>query len=130
MVTPGETLMLIVPEQTDVVAEVRVSPADVDKVHSGQDVSVRFPGLDPRQTPELAASIRTVEPTAATDPKTGVGYYDVRVPIPQTELNRLHDIRLIPGMPVEVFAQTGDRTVLAYLLKPLMDQVLHTFRED
>src|SRR5262249_45270334 len=65
----------------------------------------------------------------SSDQRTGESYYTIRISIPPEELSRLGDVKLVPGMPVECFIQTGERTVISYLLKPLRDQLMRTFRE-
>ena len=65
----------------------------------------------------------------ASDQRTGQSYYVIRISIPPDQLTRLGDVKLVPGMPVECFIQTGERTVISYLLKPLRDQLMRTFRE-
>jgi HlyD family secretion protein len=70
-----------------------------------------------------------VSPDTSADPKTGATFYTVRIAIPAEELGRLNGLKLVPGMPVESFIQTEERTVLSYLTKPLTDQALKAFRE-
>lgn len=127
----GEAVMLVVPANDQLLVDVRVSPSDVDDISVGQDVLLRFTGLDAPTTPELRGSVRSVSPATANDPVTGAMFYEVRVSVPEAERQRLGAAtRLMPGMPAEAFLETNTRTVLAYLVKPLMDQVLHSFRED
>ena len=64
------------------------------------------------------------------DKRTGASYYEVRIAVPRSELARLKGLKIIPGMPVEAFIQTESRTALSYLLKPLRDQVMRTFKES
>ncbi|MDB5541127.1 MAG: hypothetical protein JWQ89_2854 [Devosia sp.] len=131
VVAPGEALMLVVPANDQLLVDVHVNPADVDDISTGQDVLVRFTGLDAPTTPELHGSVWSVSPATARDPLTGAVYYEVRIAVPEAERRRLGGAtRLMPGMPAEAFLETDTRTVLAYLAKPLMDQVLHSFRED
>lgn len=131
VVSAGETLMLIVPPNPDIVVDARVSPMDVDKVAERQEVVLHLSSLDARITPELVASVRAISPATSVDPTTGASFYTVRISVEREQLARLPDgTRLVPGMPAEAFIETGDRTVLSYLMKPLLDQVMHTFRED
>jgi HlyD family secretion protein len=64
-----------------------------------------------------------------TDQRTGIGYYTIRVAMSAEEVARLGEVKLVPGMPVEAFVQTGDRTVISYLAKPLTDHFQRAFRE-
>ena len=75
------------------------------------------------------ASSPASRPTSPTISGPGRSYYTIRVSMPPEEIARLGDVKLIPGMPVEAFVQTGDRTVMSYLMKPLSDQLMRAFRE-
>lgn len=131
VIAAGETLMLIVPANPDILVDARVSPMDVDKISAGQGVILHLSSLDARVTPELLASVRAISPATSVDPTTGAAFYTVRLSVDSEQLARLaKGTRLVPGMPAESFIETGNRTVLAYLMKPLLDQVMHTFRED
>lgn len=131
VVAPGETLMLVVPANPDIVVDARVSPMDVDKVAEKQQVVLHLSSLDVRTTPELSASVRAISPATSVDQTTGASFYTVRIAVDRQQLDRLPEgTRLVPGMPAEAFIETGNRTVLSYLMKPLLDQVMHTFRED
>ncbi|KUJ82705.1 hypothetical protein AVO45_18835 [Ruegeria marisrubri] len=129
VVAPQETLLTVVPVADGVEFEVEVAPESIDIVHVGQAARVRFPAFDRRSTPELAGSVTNVSPDSVTDPATHRRFYRVKVSLPQEEMARLGDSELIPGMPVEAFLQTGERSVLNLLLKPLTDQLTHAFRE-
>lgn len=127
----GETLMLIVPSDDALMVNVRIEPVDIDKVAVGQEAVLRLSGLNPRTTPELFATVARVAPDATQDPATGHQYYAARIAIPDAELARLPDgVVLIPGMPVESFVQTGDRTVLSYILHPVEEQLNRALKED
>lgn len=127
----GETLMLVVPSDEPLMVNVRIEPVDIDKVAVGQEAVLRFSGLNPRTTPELFATVARVAPDATKDPATGQQYYDARITIPDAELARLPEgVVLIPGMPVESFVQTGDRTVLSYILHPVEEQLNRALKED
>jgi len=128
VINPGEEIMLIVPESDQLVVEAQISPAQIDRVHANQEAILRFTSFGSRETPEYQGNVVTVSPDLITDQRTGVSYYKARITMPQEALDELGD-RFVPGMPVEVFIVTGDRTVLSYLTKPLADQIMHTFRE-
>ncbi|MGV8834245.1 MAG: HlyD family type I secretion periplasmic adaptor subunit [Devosia sp.] len=126
----GETLMFIVPTDDPLLVNVRVAPIDIDKVVVGQDAVLRFSGLDARSTPELNALISKIAPDATQDPTTGQQYYSARIAIPDEQLGRMpQGTALMPGMPVEAFVQTGDRTVLDYLIHPIVEQLSLAMRE-
>ena len=130
VVAAGEDLMQIVPHEDVLVVEARVAPNDIDQLGPAQEAVVRFPGLDQRTTPELTARILTVSADLIEDPTDGTRYYEARLALADEEIAKLGDTRLMPGMPVEAFVQTGERTILSFLLKPLSDHLARAFRES
>ena len=78
----------------------------------------------------MHAKVSRVSADLVLNERTGFSYYTARIAIPPAELQRLGSLTLSPGMPVEAFIQTGERSVLSYLTKPLMDQAMRTFREE
>lgn len=131
VVAAGETLMRIVPQSTELAADVRLAPTDIDKVYAGQAATIRLPAFDARVTSELQGVVSAVAPDLETDPRTGAQYYHARIAIPDNALDGLPGgAQLVPGMPTEVFLNIGDRTILAYLVKPLADQIARAFREE
>jgi HlyD family secretion protein len=130
VIAPAETLMTIVPEDTDVLVDAHVSPMDVDKVSGGQPVNVRFVSFDSRVAPDVAAKVVSVSPSTSADPTTGATFYTVRIDVDDSAIPQSERDHLVPGMPSEAFIETGSRTVFSYLIKPLADQIAHTFRED
>ena len=127
----GETLMLVVPQESQLLVDARVSPLDIDKVFVGQEVVLRLSSLNARTTPELFGSVRSLSPDLTMDRVTGQQYFVVRIEVAESERAKLPDgTKLGPGMPADVFAQTGDRTVLTYILQPLTEQFQRTFREE
>jgi HlyD family secretion protein len=128
VINPGEEIMLLVPESDQLVVEAQISPAQIDRVHADQEAVLRFTSFGSRETPEYIGSVDTVSPDLITDQRTGMSYYKARIEMPAQALDEL-GAKFVPGMPVEVFIVTGDRTVLSYLTKPLTDQIMHTFRE-
>jgi HlyD family secretion protein len=136
VVTPAEPIMLIVPQSDELVVEAHVSPQDIDQVRVGQRVQLRFTAFHQATTPELTASVSRVAADLTQEPQTGsapasspAAYYIARIILPPAELAKLGGKALIPGMPVEAYIQTGDRTALSYLLKPLENQLMRKFRE-
>jgi HlyD family secretion protein len=130
VIRAGDVIMLIVPEDDTLSIEARVSPTDIDQLQPGQIAALRFSAFNQRTTPELNGTISWISADLTQDERTGAAYYKVRIRVPDEELARLKGLKLVPGMPVEAFIQTGSRTVLSYLLKPLVDQVSRTFRES
>jgi HlyD family secretion protein len=129
VVTAGDPIMLIVPEADTLQVEVKVEPKDIDKVQFTEPVVLRFSAFNIRTTPELNGTVVRIAADTSLDQRSGQSYYLVRIAMNAGELNHLGDVKLTPGMPVEAFIQTGDRTVLSYLVKPLHDQLMRSFRE-
>jgi HlyD family secretion protein len=129
VITAGDAIMLIVPQSDDLQVEAKVNPQDIDKLQIGQKTLLRLSAFNQRTTPELNGAVTRVSADVTTDQRTGQSYYTIRVSMPAAEIARLGDAKLIPGMPVEAFVQTGDRTMMSYLMKPLSDQLMRAFRE-
>ena len=129
VITAGDAIMLIVPQADDLQVEAKVNPQDIDKLQVGQKTLLRLSAFNQRTTPELNGVVTRVSPDVTTDQRTGQSYYTIRVSMPPEEVARLGDAKLIPGMPAEAFVQTGERTLLSYLIKPLNDQLMRAFRE-
>jgi HlyD family secretion protein len=129
VVSAGETLMMIVPEADRLLVEAKVSPSSIDQLYLGQKAGLRFTSFDQRITPEIEGRVALISADTTTDLRTAESHYDVRIAIEESELARLGAERVVPGMPVEVFVRTGERSVLSYLSKPLRDQMARTFRE-
>ncbi len=129
VISAGDAIMMIVPQADDLQVEAKVNPQDIDKLQIGEKTLLRLSAFNQRTTPELNGVVTRVSPDVTTDQRTGQSYYTIRVSMPPEEVARLGEAKLIPGMPVEAFVQTGDRTMLSYLIKPLSDQLMRAFRE-
>jgi len=129
VIPAGDAIMLIVPETDNLMVEAKVNPHDIDKVQVGQSAVLRFSAFNLRTTPEINGTVTRVSADTTMDQRTGQNYYTTRIAMPKSEMARLGDVKLIPGMPVEAFVQTGERTVMSYLIKPLQDQFTRAFRE-
>ncbi len=130
VINAGETIMLIVPRAENLTVEAKVSPQDIDQLRLGQTAMLRFSAFNQRAAPEIEGTLSRISADITTDERTGASYYTVRVAMSVEEIARLGDVALVPGMPVEVFAKTGDRKVISYLVKPLSDQITRAFREQ
>jgi len=129
VIGPGETLMLIVPGGDSLMVEAKVNPQDIEQVQLRQKAILRFSAFNLATTPEINGEVSRISADISSDQRTGQSYYTIRISIPADELSRLGEAKLVPGMPVECFIQTGERTVISFLLKPLRDQMMRTFRE-
>ncbi len=129
VVSPAEIIMLIVPQSDDLQIEVHVQPHEIDQLRLGQHALVRLSAFNQRTTPEIQGIVTRISADLTKDQQTGAQYYVVRVSLPPEQLARVADLRLVPGMPAETFMETGSRTMMSYLMKPLRDQLNRTFRE-
>jgi HlyD family secretion protein len=129
VISPGEQIMLIVPDADALAVEVKIAPRDIDQVYVGQTASMRFAAFNQKTTPEIEGEVSMVSADLTQDQRTGTSYYTVRVLPKAEELARLGTAKLVPGMPVDVFIQTPGRTALSYLIKPLRDQAERAFKE-
>jgi HlyD family secretion protein len=131
VIAAGETVMTIVPENDRLMVETHIAPQDIDQVKLQQHVYLRFTNFNQRTTPEIEGEVSQIGADISRDDKdrTASPYFAVRISIPRAELEKLEGARLLPGMPVEAFITTNERTLLSYLIKPLADQVHRAFRE-
>jgi HlyD family secretion protein len=129
VVPPGSTLLQIIPEDRKLLVEAKITPHDIDKVHTGQEATVRFSSFDSHVTPRLTGIVKSISAAEIVD-KEGKAFFTTQVEVPPAELMKLEKGQhLIPGMPAEVYLATGSRSILSYFLKPLTDMLARTFRE-
>lgn len=129
VVRAADPILHIVPQDRLLVIKTRVDPLHIDQVHPGQPVTLRLPTFNAQTTPELFGTIMRLSPDALTDRATGANYYEAEVLPDEGEIAKLGDQLLLPGMPVEAYLRTDDRTPLGYLIKPLADYFSRAFRE-
>jgi HlyD family secretion protein len=131
----GETIMQIAPHADPLVVQAKVAPQDIDQVGLGAPVRVRIGAGNRATTPDLEGKVAVVSPDLVRDPAASLGgaqaqpHYLVRIALSQPSTEAAGELRLVPGMPAEVYIRTQDRTPLTYLLKPLNEQFARTFRE-
>ncbi|WP_417481958.1 HlyD family type I secretion periplasmic adaptor subunit [Maricaulis sp.] len=129
VVRPGEAILEIVPEVGEVTASVRIRPAQRAAVYAGQNVRIRMSAFKSWLTPQLDGTVVSVSADLKTDEVSGASYYEVRVTVPASELEKLGDREIIPGMPVEVFIFSGrSRTTLDYLFEPISESLFRGAR--
>ena len=136
VVRPGEPILHIVPAGAELVAVAQLAPIHVDQVYPGQPATLRFSAFPARTTPEFAGRVEQVSADALRDADRGLSWYQVEVSLGApadvggaraAEPGRL---TLTPGMPVEIHIQTGERSPISYLAKPLTDYFLRSLREE
>ena len=130
VIRPAETIMEIVPDRDRLLVEVAVSPVDIDRVAIGQETRIRFTAFSNTATPEIGGRIIHVAPERTDNPETGASFYAARVSVDAAELRDNPEIALRPGMPADVFIQTGSRPMISYITKPLQDQFARAFRDN
>ncbi|MEO8668584.1 MAG: HlyD family type I secretion periplasmic adaptor subunit [Bauldia sp.] len=129
VIGPGETIMEIVPRADELVVDAKIAPEDVDQISVGGPVEVRIMSGNRRTTPTVTGSVVRVAPDLLRETQTERPYFLVRIAFRPDASKDLGDLKLLPGMPVEAYFATQERTPLAYLLKPLGEQIARTFRE-
>ncbi|MEO0828891.1 MAG: HlyD family type I secretion periplasmic adaptor subunit [Pseudomonadota bacterium] len=130
VVRPAEPVLYIIPQDRPLVIAARVEPIHIDQVFVGQEVVLRFSAFDARNTPELDGRVMQVSADAFVDERTQASFYRAEIRLLDGEVEKLEGQAILPGMPVEAFIRTDDRTPLAYLVKPLADYFNKAFRES
>jgi multidrug efflux pump subunit AcrA (membrane-fusion protein) len=129
VIAPGAAIAEIVPTSDALVVEARIQPGDIDQVHSDQRATVRLSSLNQRTTPALDGIVSVVSADLLKDEK-GATYYVAKITFEANARAKLGKVALVAGMPADVLIETGQRSVLSYLLKPLSDQMARALRED
>jgi len=129
VISPGEVLMEIAPEDGNFLVEAQVSPLDIDNVSVGQEAEVRFSALDLRTTPVVMGKVISRSGDRIEMPNRSP-FFRVQVETPPEEMKKLDSRKLQAGMPAEVLIQTGERTLMNYLVKPLTDQLSRGMNEQ
>lgn len=129
VISNGETLMMIVPDHDKLIIETQVEPQDIEHVLVGQTAHVRFSAFSDRNMRDSVGEVVVVSPDLVEDQATRRRFYRVRLTVDPPVNSQGKTMTLVPGMPVEAHLLKGDRTVLAYLVKPMKDQLQRVFRE-
>lgn len=129
VVPPAETIMEIVPDSEPLIVNVAVNPTDIDQLHLGQEARMRFSAFSAQTTPELKGHVFFIGADRKSDERTGAPFYQIRLRVPEAEVRKLGGLTLKAGMPVETYMQTQRRTLMSYLVKPLIDQFNRAFRQ-
>jgi HlyD family type I secretion membrane fusion protein len=130
VVGAGAAILDIVPDNENLVLYAKVNPLDIDVVHEGLPAQVRLVAYKQRIVPTLPGRVTQVSADAVTDDASKGQFYTARIEVAPEELSRLPGVKLYPGMPIEAVILIGDRTLLDYLLRPLLDSFNHSFREQ
>lgn len=130
VVSPGEPILEIVPKDTRLIIDARVSPGDIERVAPGLEARVMLTAYKQRNLPVIHGTLRSVSADRLVEDRTGQPYFLAKVEVKDEDLARLEDIRLLPGMPADVMILNAERTVVDYLLAPLLRSASRSFRED
>ena len=130
VIRAADPVMYIIPQDRPLIIATRVPTVHVDQVHSGQEAKVVFSAFSSRTTPEVFGTVTTVSPDVLVDEATQASYYRAEIQLNPGEMEKLGDVKLIPGMPVEAFIRTEERTPIQFLTKPFTDYFNRAFRES
>ena len=130
VIRPADPVLFLIPQDRPLVIAAHIEPIHVDQIHLGQKVALRFSALDQRSTPELFGTVTLISADAFQGQNGQEPFYRAEIILREGELARLPPgLTLIPGMPVDVFFRTAERSPLNYFLKPLSDYFIRAFRE-
>ena len=129
VIRPGEVIMEIVPDADALEIEGHLPPNEIDQVAVNQHAYMRFSTLDRPTMAQVTGTVTYVSADLSHDEQSSANFYTVKIDLPSGERRRLGGMTLVSGMPVEIFLQTGSRTMLRYLLKPITDQFHRMFNE-
>ena len=132
VVSPGFRMMDIVPTGDALVAEGRLAVNLVDKVHTGLPVELMFSAFNTNTTPLIPGEVTQISADRSVDERTGEPFYKVQVRVTPAgaKLIAQNKLDIQPGMPVDLFVKTGERTMMNYLLKPIIDRAKTSMSED
>ncbi len=130
VVSPGKPILDIVPQQEELVITAHVSPMDIDRVKEGLVAQVRFSAFKQALTPKMEGKVVNLSADKLTDERTGTSYYQAEIELTPESYQKMDGIELLPGMPAEVLINTGQRTVVEYLLQPITNALSRAFIED
>ncbi len=130
VIRPADPILYIIPQDRPLIIIAQIPPIHVDEVHVGQEVHVSFAAFSARTTPQLNGKLTTISADAITDQSSHQSYYRAEITLDPGEIAKLKNEKLVPGMPVQAYIGTGDRTPMAYLLKPFTDYFKMAMREN
>lgn len=130
VVKPGDAILDIVPVGDELVITAELNPTDIDVVHNGLEARVHLLPYVSRYTPHITGKVTRVSPDTKVEEKSGRRFYEVRIEVPQSELEKISGVELTPGMPAEVMILTGERTAIQYITEPIVRSFRRAFRED
>jgi membrane fusion protein, epimerase transport system len=130
VLTTGNPIMDIVPEGDMLTIDAYIRPLDIDSVYQGMRTYIKFTSFKSKLMPSLEGVVENISADVLSDPNRRESYYLIRIAVAGNELEELQDIEIIPGMPVEVYADGGSRTMLQYLFDPISGLMRRSLREE
>lgn len=127
VIRPGADILDIVPSDEDLIVEARVNPVDIEKLHIGQSTRVRLSAFEQETVPEADGQIIDISADRLIDEQTGASYFVAKVMLSARQPDAINELDLLPGMPVDIFVNTGERTAFSYLTKPLSERLARAF---
>lgn len=128
VVRPADPIMYVIPKGQPLLIQAQVSAQEIDSVYVGQETILRFSSFNQRTTPEINGTVRRLSADVLVDQNTGVSYYEADILPNEGEIEKLGEVEVVPGMPVETLMRTDDRSPMSYLMKPLTDYFNRAFR--
>ncbi len=130
VIGPGFKLMEIVPSDDLLVVEGQLPVHLIDKVHPDLEVELIFSAFNQNLTPHIPGIVTHVSADRLTDEKTGQPYYKLKAKVAPEGIKMVADLQIRPGMPVDLFVKTGERTMMNYILKPILDHIKMSMTEE
>ncbi len=130
VVSPGMRLLDIVPLAEVLVVEGQAPPHLIDKIRVGLDVDMSFTAFNQNRTPHIPGKVAVVSPDRLVEERTGTPYYKIKAQVTPQGMEKLKGLEVRPGMPVEVFIKTGERSLMSYLLKPVVDRLQNALSQE
>ena len=130
VVQPGADIAEVVPQSDELIIEANISPIDIDRVTVGQEATISFSAFSSGLVPTIFGSVIGISADRLIDQMNGAPYYLARVEVTPEGMRDMGDLVLVPGMPAEVFINTGTRTFLQYVFKPFTTALSRSFIED
>ncbi|TQV73275.1 HlyD family type I secretion periplasmic adaptor subunit [Denitrobaculum tricleocarpae] len=130
VITAGDPIMNIIPSEDELVLMAQIPPADVDRVSTGLDATIRLTAFNQDTTPEITGKVQTISADSVYDEVKQTSFFRTQISISKAELSKIGGLQLVPGMPAEILIKTGERQVISYLIKPLLDSFARTFRDE
>jgi protease secretion system membrane fusion protein len=126
----GFRMMDVVPSEDPLVVEGRLPVHLIDKVHPNLKIELIFSAFNQNQTPHIPGIVTNVSADRLVDEKSGQPYYSVSAKVAPEGMKLVSSLQIKPGMPVDLFIKTGERTMMNYLLKPIVDHLKMSMTEE